>query len=41
MSRTDELYSRLTQLLREAALLSSCSSVLSWDEQTYMPKKRN
>ena len=39
MSRTDELYSRLTQLLREAALLSSCSSVLSWDEQTYMPKK--
>ena len=37
MSRTDELYSSLTQLLREAAVLSSCGSVLSWDEQTYMP----
>jgi carboxypeptidase Taq len=38
MSRTDELYTELTRLLREAALLSSCGSVLSWDEQTYMPK---
>ena len=38
MSRTDEIYAELTRLLREAALLSSCSSVLSWDEQTYMPK---
>ena len=34
MSRTDELYTELTRLLREAALLSSCGSVLSWDEQT-------
>ena len=39
MSRTDELYSELTRLLREAALLGSCGSVLSWDEQTYMPKQ--
>ncbi len=38
MSRMDELYTELTRLLREAALLSSCGSVLSWDEQTYMPK---
>ena len=39
MWRTDDLYSNLTRLLREAALISSCGSVLSWDEQTYMPKK--
>ena len=39
MSRTDEVYSDLTRMLREAALLSSCASVLSWDEQTYMPKR--
>lgn len=39
MPSTDELYSELVRLLREAALLSSCGSVLSWDEQTYMPKK--
>jgi carboxypeptidase Taq len=38
MSRTDDLYAELTGLLREAAMLSSCSSVLGWDEQTYMPK---
>lgn len=37
MSRTDDLYSELTRLLREAAVLGSCSNVLSWDEQTYMP----
>jgi len=39
MSRTDALYAELTQLLRQAALLGSCSSVLSWDEQTYMPPR--
>ncbi|WP_010586495.1 carboxypeptidase M32 [Schlesneria paludicola] len=39
MSRTDELYTALTSLLREAALLNSCCSVLGWDEQTYMPEK--
>ena len=38
MSQSDALYSELTQLLKEAALLGSCSSVLSWDEQTFMPK---
>lgn len=38
MSRTDEIYSELVKLLREAATLGSCGSVLSWDEQTYMPK---
>ncbi|MBC8113545.1 MAG: carboxypeptidase M32, partial [Candidatus Saccharimonas sp.] len=38
MSRTDGLYSELTRLLRETALLGSCSSVLGWDEQTYMPE---
>lgn len=37
MSRTDDLYAQLTQLLREAALLGSCGSVLGWDERTYMP----
>ena len=39
MSRTDELYSALAALLRDAALLNSCGSVLSWDEQTYLPEK--
>lgn len=38
MSRTDDLYAELTRLLREAALLGSCSNVLGWDEQTYMPQ---
>lgn len=38
MSRTDELYSELTRLLRETAVLGSCSSVLGWDEQTFMPR---
>lgn len=39
MSQSDALYSELTRLLKDAALLGSCSSVLSWDEQTYMPKQ--
>ncbi len=38
MLRADDLYSELTRLLREAALLGSCSNVLGWDEQTYMPE---
>ena len=38
MSRTDDLSSELSQLLRHVALLGSCSNVLGWDEQTYMPK---
>jgi carboxypeptidase Taq len=31
------LYDELIAELRRTALLASCSSVLSWDEQTYMP----
>ncbi|HEY0984563.1 MULTISPECIES: carboxypeptidase M32 [unclassified Schlesneria] len=38
MSQTDHLYSELCRLLKDAALLGSCASVLSWDEQTFMPK---
>lgn len=38
MSRTDDLYAELTRLLRETAVLGSCSSVLGWEEQTYMPE---
>ena len=32
-------YKELLKSLREIALLGSCSSVLGWDEQTYMPAK--
>lgn len=39
MSRTDDLYSELTRRLRESAVLGSCSNVLGWDEQTYMPEE--
>lgn len=36
---TDEqCYAELVELAREAALLNSCSSLLQWEEQTYMPK---
>lgn len=31
-------YEELIRRSREAALLASCSAVLGWDEQTYMPK---
>jgi carboxypeptidase Taq len=37
MSRTQVVYDELVQRLRDAELLGSCLSVLSWDEQTYMP----
>lgn len=37
MSRTDDLYSELTRTLRETAVLGACGSVLSWEQQTYMP----
>lgn len=33
----NEAYQELAQRLRSAELLGSCASVLSWDEQTYMP----
>jgi carboxypeptidase Taq len=32
-----ETYAELLEHLKQAALLASCSSVLGWDEQTYMP----
>ncbi len=38
MPRTPEqAYAELTERLQSTALLESCSSVLGWDEQTYMP----
>jgi carboxypeptidase Taq len=37
MARSHELYAELATLLQGAELLGSCASLLSWDEQTYMP----
>ncbi|HUQ67984.1 MAG TPA: carboxypeptidase M32, partial [Planctomycetaceae bacterium] len=37
MARSDELYAELVTLLQGAELLGSCVSMLSWDEQTYLP----
>jgi carboxypeptidase Taq len=37
MSATPASYDELTRRLREAELLGSCGTVLSWDEQTYLP----
>jgi len=34
---TEKNYDELTRLLKKATLLKSCSSVLGWDEQTYLP----
>ncbi len=34
----DDAYRELIALARETAVLASCSAVLGWDEQTYMPK---
>lgn len=31
-------YDELVRLARERALLSSCTSLLAWDEETYMPR---
>jgi carboxypeptidase Taq len=36
---TRKTYSELIHQSREASLLSSCMSLLSWDEQTYMPRR--
>ena len=33
-----ETYDELIKRLREVTLLSSCASVLGWDERTYMPR---
>lgn len=37
MSQVDAVYSQLTAHLRHVALVKSCSNVLSWDEQTFLP----
>ncbi|HUE14349.1 MAG TPA: carboxypeptidase M32, partial [Planctomycetaceae bacterium] len=37
MASTNELYDELLGQWRKATLLASCSSQLSWDEQTYLP----
>lgn len=34
----DQAYGELLQRVKEHALLGSCSSVLGWDERTYMPR---
>ena len=37
MANLDGVYDELVTHLRQTALLKSCASVLSWDEQTYLP----
>ncbi len=37
MASTNERYDELLARWRKATLLASCSSQLSWDEQTYLP----
>ncbi|MBC8289277.1 MAG: carboxypeptidase M32, partial [Planctomycetes bacterium] len=37
MSSTQERYAEFMTLVRERALLGSCASVLSWDEQVNLP----
>lgn len=37
MADTETLYAELVEQLRKTAILESCGSVLSWDEQTYLP----
>ncbi len=37
MASTNERYDELLAKWRKATLLASCSSQLSWDEQTYLP----
>jgi len=36
---TQQLYERFVGLLRETELLDSCSSLLGWDQETYMPER--
>ena len=36
-NRPEAAYKELIQKSREIGLVASCSAVLSWDEQTYMP----
>ena len=35
-----EAYDELIRGARELGVLASCSALLGWDEQTYMPKGR-
>src|SRR5262245_46563346 len=35
----DQAYAELIQRFKEYSLLGSCSSVLGWDERTYMPRE--
>jgi carboxypeptidase Taq len=37
MATTTDLYGELVERLKKTVLLGSCSSVLGWDEQTYLP----
>src|SRR5579871_5140963 len=37
MTQHAPLYDELVKALQQTSLLSSCASVLGWDEQTYMP----
>jgi len=37
MSRTEQSYADLIRRVKDYNLLSSCGSVLGWDERTYMP----
>src|SRR5262249_31510679 len=40
MPRTaEQAYAELIQRFKEYSLLGSCSSVLGWDERTYMPRE--
>ena len=38
MTTIESRYQELLTLLREAAVLNSCASLLGWDEQTYLPR---
>lgn len=38
MTSIESRYQELLTLLREAAVLNSCASLLGWDEQTYLPR---
>ncbi len=39
MTTADQAYAELIQRSKEASTLLSCSSVLGWDERTYMPRE--
>ena len=39
MSKAKQAYDRLIEIRKEVALLKSCSSILKWDQETYMPAR--